>query len=329
MSFSKISFKEAQKLTRGNKFPYFAKIGDGRGGAERIEMDFPSIHVDPKFQLEKSDVFFTIGSCFARNLERELSKIDVTNLTSNCVFDGDLYGMRGSARNGALNAYTPKSMLDLLRLHKRSDAMTAGIIQTGDNEFFDMMTSGLRALTADESEAVRSKLLETYRSLKDADVVVVTLGFTETWVDEQDNIHINRSPGGEKKLVRSTERYAFFNESPASTMETVEAIVHEIKEQTGGRAKVVITTSPVPLHRTWLSRDIVSANLYSKSTLLSAATHAAAQYDFVDYFPSYEMVTFSPRSIAWKEDGMHVHPEVVEKIIRRFSDLYFASKLAD
>nr|WP_309402686.1 GSCFA domain-containing protein [Aminobacter niigataensis]WMD00679.1 GSCFA domain-containing protein [Aminobacter niigataensis] len=77
----------------------------------------------------------------------------------------------------------------------------------------------------------------------------------------------------------------------------------------------------VMMHRgrwTWL----VCANLYSKATLLSSAVAAAAKYDFVEYFPSYEMVTLSAPADIWESDGIRVKPAISEKVLNRFTEAY-------
>jgi hypothetical protein len=67
----------------------------------------------------------------------------------------------------------------------------------------------------------------------------------------------------------------------------------------------------------------VTANTYSKSVLRSVAQTLARKYDFIDYYPSFEIVTNSPRALAWQEDQLHVNPELVEHVVSRFVELYF------
>ena len=88
------------------------------------------------------------------------------------------------------------------------------------------------------------------------------------------------------------------------------------------KANIVVTVSPVPFHGTFTDMDVIIANQYSKSTLISSAMNVANQYDFVDYFPSYEMASMARRSHVWEDDGVHVKPAFVEKIMERFSSSY-------
>ncbi|MFN3669553.1 MAG: GSCFA domain-containing protein [Brevundimonas sp.] len=88
-------------------------------------------------------------------------------------------------------------------------------------------------------------------------------------------------------------------------------------------ARMVVTVSPVPLQSTFTTRDIVIANAESKATLLAAAQTFVRRHDEVDYFRSYEMVTFSNPKYARMPDRAHVRPEMVQRIVIRFMGLYY------
>ncbi len=246
-------------------------------------------------------------------------------LTARFLFPGEFFDNSGfSARNGALNAYTPNSMLELVNLLSRDDRETCGILQMGDDEYCDMLLSGLRFLSLAEVREARAILLAAYQELLTADVVIITLGFTEAWYDMQDRMYVNRSPAGSMRTRKFKDRYQFYNAGPRDVAGTMKEIIDSVRRVTQDRAKIVVTVSPVPLHGTFTDRDVVSANLYSKSTLLSAAVSLAAEYPFVDYYPSYEMVTCTRHEEAWENDGVHVKPQCVEKVIGVFAEQYFA-----
>lgn len=327
MVSTQIPFIEAQKITRKNSFRVFGNSkNDGASGYERLVDDsFPNIHVSPKFKLDKSKAVYTIGSCFARNVEFFLRKSGVDCISSNFLVPGEFYEMSGhGARNGALNAYTAHSMRDVIRLTERADRETAGLLQVGDDEYCDMMVSGLKPLNAEQSSIARNTVIDAYEAMANASTVIITLGYTESWFDTLDNIYVNRSPGGSLKTARKGKQYNFHNVSAAEVTVVLGEIIDLIGQRTKNRAKIIFTVSPVPLHGTFTNRDVILANLYSKSTLLCAAVESASKYDNVDYFPSYEMVTNSDRNTSWEADGVHVKREVIEKVMDRFGERYFA-----
>lgn len=289
--------------------------------------DFPNIKIEPKFNFTKTDRVFTIGSCFAREIEAALMGSGITPITVDCKIPVEYYtNEHRGGWNGALNAYTPHSMLDLIKLPDRDDRSRAGALSVGDDKWSDMLLTGLRSLETSELDVAREKLLTTYRQLATADLVVITLGLTESWYDTQDQIWVNKSPALERTAQRQPDRYKFCNVNSAMVMGAMHEIVDVITSKTGGKAKILLTTSPVPLAGTYTARDVIVANMYSKATLLSAAVNIASTYDHVDYYPSYEMVTMGPKADAWEFDLVHVRRGYVEKVVGRFIERYLVKE---
>ena len=59
-------------------------------------------------------------------------------------------------------------------------------------------------------------------------------------------------------------------------------------------------------------------NVYSKACLRAAVEELYWKYDFIDYFPSYEMVVMSNPTLVWEPDHRHVKPEFVRRIMAAF-----------
>lgn len=76
--------------------------------------------------------------------------------------------------------------------------------------------------------------------------------------------------------------------------------------------RFLLTVSPVPLTATASGRHVLVATMESKAILRTAAAEVAAGKDFVDYFPSYEIVTnpifghgfFAPNRRSVTEEGV-------------------------
>lgn len=314
--------KDVRATFKNNAVKYFGNKNNGQSGAERLANPLERLVLQPKFQLSRTDRFFAIGSCFARNFEFFLEQQKLECLSTKYPIDERFHDPPDTrAPNSALNAYTAQSTAALVDLPNHPRAKTVGLLQTGANEFCDMLLTGIRLTTGEESEALRQRVLETYRELVHATVVIITLGYTEAWFDTLDDVYVNRAPGGSLKTQREAERYLFVNSGHADVRANIEKAIATIRRQT--TAKIILTVSPVPLRVTFTKWDVITANLYSKSTLMSAALETATQYDFVDYFPSYELVTLSPRSEAYQEDGVHVAPALVERVVQRFAESYF------
>ena len=86
--------------------------------------------------------------------------------------------------------------------------------------------------------------------------------------------------------------------------------------------RYVITVSPVPIGVSFSGVDPAIATIRAKSMLRTAAQQFADAHDEVDYFPSYEMITFSPRPTAYAVDCRHVRNCAVNSVVGFFMETY-------
>src|SRR3546814_16921003 len=94
----------------------------------------------------------------------------------------------------------------------------------------------------------------------------------------------------------------FFSATVDQVVSVLSGALEELKKRNPD-VKVVITVSPVPMAQTFTDSDVFAANTYSKSVLRVASEALKGNFEFVDYFPSYEMVMSSPRAMTWEEIG--------------------------
>jgi hypothetical protein len=168
---------------------------------------------------------------------------------------------------------------------------------------------------------MRGILDRIIRSITIADVVVMTLGMTETWSDSATGA-ILPTPPGPLQIRKHPERFRYFAASYSNIIDTVSEIIKKIDAYCPKKPRIIITVSPVPMGSTFTDKDVIVANSRSKATLVAAAQTTASLHDHVDYFPSYEMVTNSAREI-WYEDMIHIREEYVAQIMSRFVSAYF------
>ncbi len=103
------------------------------------------------------------------------------------------------------------------------------------------------------------------------------------------------------------------------------AILHKELKQINPDLRIILTVSPVR-H----TKDGMAENQVSKSILRAACHYLTADYQDVEYFPSYEIMMDDLRDYRFYKPDM-IHPnEVAEQyIFEKFSDTYFDSKLKD
>ncbi len=90
-----------------------------------------------------------------------------------------------------------------------------------------------------------------------------------------------------------------------------------------GRFELVVTVSPVPMSSTFTGQGVVVANARSKAVLRAAAAEFTDRHEQAHYFPSYEMVTCSAPSEAWKADRLHVNGRITRGIVKSFVTHYY------
>ncbi|MBF8651235.1 GSCFA domain-containing protein [Pseudomonas putida] len=282
--------------------------------------DYPTVHHKPKFKLPLSGKYFTIGSCFARNVENSLRSAGINVLSTIDKLPGDYFEIGGESRSGYQNVYTPGAILEAVKLASTESPYTA--IVGSEEKSIDLLTSGLKPLDLGTVRTIRESLIKMYSMLPDADALIITLGYNESWYHLPSQTYINRTPS-HVSLRRKIDDFEFELLDYAKSFELVDSAINRV-HKLAPNCKVILTVSPVPLSATFSNKDIVTANQLSKSTLRVIASAISEKYAHVDYFPSYEIIMNSERSKTFLDDGIHVRAEAVNNVIRQFKDLYLS-----
>ncbi|WP_435165140.1 GSCFA domain-containing protein [Falsirhodobacter sp. 1013] len=322
-----IAAKRALMAGRNNQRDRW--VGSEDSAAARIGKRIVIPMGQQSFTAGPEDTFFTVGSCFARNVEERLQDAGatVTSLNHDLIDLGDT----SARRSGIFNKYNPVSIQQELTWASGKEAFPEdALLQlTEEDVWYDPH------LRQNSGQGTRAQLMERRRQISDyfaqifkADVVVITLGLIETWVDLQTNLTLNVLPDP-KYLGRNKSRFAFHTLSVKDTMIALKRCVAILREFGKPNQRILLTVSPVSLGRTFTDDDIIVANTTSKTTLRVAAHRFASDTDGVDYFPSYEAVLHSDPALAWQEDRLHVSDFMVGRIIREFLVRYGVSPPAE
>lgn len=275
----------------------------------------------PGFRLEFSDRIFTIGSCFARNIERSLIVRGYDVATSRLVWPDDSIDTLG---NEVLNNYGVTSIENEFRWALDAEHpfdLEKQFLEIAPGRFVDPNIGGKHAFTLEKLTSYRAAITEVTRRVTECRVVIMTLGMSEVWFDTLTKSYLNHSPP-RSMMAKFPERFQLHILSFAETLASLERMVALLKKYCRADQHILLTVSPVPLAATHTEKDVIVANCYSKSLLRTAAEHIAATHDHVDYYPSYESVTLSERAVAWEDDQAHVKRELVEINVERMIDAY-------
>ena len=305
----------------GNQALNNAKINKSRATTKyyRQFQDIAELSFTPKFKLNNKTSFFTIGSCFARNVENYLQQKKVPLLSKMPSVAGELFVAGGNDRSGYENVYTPGSVLEASKLVNLADRFHC--IKELNGFWYDLITHGLKGLEKEEALAIRESMLNVYQNIRQTDVLVITLGYTEAWYYTPAEAWVNQSPAN-PKLRSLSDQFELVVLNFEQTKLILEEALSNFRE-VNQNIKFIVTVSPVPLGSTFTQDHILIANQRSKSTLHTVAHYLAETQEDVDYFPSYEIVSLSNRTAAFEEDNIHVKSSMVSKVMECFFNSYF------
>src|SRR5262249_23312112 len=154
----------------------------------------------PRFHLKEDDKIFTIGSCFARNIEEYLFRLGFDVPAVHFSAPASEHGGRG---NGILKKYTCISMLQegdrAKRVrgsspHEIDKILSEPLLELSDGQVVDLELVGARPVTALRAMQRRRDVNGLFQKIYDSNVVVLTFGLVEAWYDAASGRFIQSAP---------------------------------------------------------------------------------------------------------------------------------------
>ena len=278
-----------------------------------------------KFPITKELPIFTAGSCFAQHVGRTLAAakynvIDTEPLPK--IIPAELANKHGyglySARFG--NIYTMRQFLLLLQ-EAFGTFEPADPVWERDGKFYDALRPGVTPgglASADYVRETRAQHLSAvHAAVVQTGLVVFTLGLTETWQHTPSGTIYPTAPGTIAGQINPSV-HSFVNFRAADIRKDFLS-VREIFQAANPDVKFLLTVSPVPLTATASGAHVLPATIYSKSVLRTVAGELAEDFDDIDYFPSFEIVSSHPSAGKFFEPNMRsVKPRGVRQVMRSF-----------
>lgn len=289
--------------------------------------------VDPvirgKFRIGRENQIATAGSCFAQHIARHLEQNGLNYFVTEVAHPlvahlaGEYnYGVF-TARYG--NIYTSRQLIQMLKraygLFEPADrAWPSEAGRVIDPYRPRIQPNGFASL--DELvEDRRQHFAAIRRAIEQLDVLVFTLGLTETWCHRADGAAYPLCPGVAGGRFDPSD-HVFVNLSVSEVTSDLEETVAFVLER-NPKARFILTVSPVPLVATMEDRSVLVSTTYSKSVLRVAAEEVAARHQQVAYFPAYEIITGNYTGGRYFADGLRdVTEEGVSHVMRLFVQHY-------
>lgn len=258
--------------------------------------------------ITKNSKILTMGSCFAIEVRRYLQNKG--------------YNMLLTMDNGSIwyNTYTIRYEFDKID-HEFTQDRPSDFWRINENRWQDPYRRAVFSNSYDGILKETRNIDKIMRNgIKNADVIIITLGLTEVWYQKHNNKVICLSPGYPRKEGPSGGQGCIFKQSNYDENYNNIVRVLEVLKIYNPKCKVIITVSPVPLAMTFTDKDHIVANTESKSILRSVAGQIERDYDNVYYFHSYELAMNHDKYEVFNPDARHVQPEFVEKIMKNFEE---------
>ncbi len=314
-----IPYREAIRLKAQNPQARWPAVAQAFAGEVWPE-------IKPSFRIARGEAVFTIGSCFARNIERHLQALGCSVPMLDFRLPPEEW--HGDA-NSAMNKFHPPSFRQALEwtaaIHDRDgrvgwDDCAAFAFDCGDGGFIDLDMGATTPVSHGRLIERRQHVYDIFSRVFSAGCLMMTPGLIEAWRDRDTGLYLHEAPG-RKALLAGRDRWELEILPYQACLEAMLAAIDVVRARNPA-VRILITTSPVPMAATFSGQDVRTANTYSKSVLRAVCGAVTVERPMVDYFPSYESVTLSFPEGVWNEDRLHIASGFIGKIVERMLDGY-------
>lgn len=241
--------------------------------------------------------FLMMGSCFASNIGAKLIRLKLPVLVNP-------FGV----------IYNPFSIAKSVKMMVMQDQLSQGdlFLQNGVWNSYSHHSSFSRMGAEECLENINHSILSGSTILRDSSHVVVTLGTSWAYkLKENGDIVANCHKTSAKEFER-----IFI--SASETVDCLANMIHQVRE-VNPSVNFMLTVSPIR-HL----KDGLVENQRSKSSLIVACHELCRRFNFVSYFPSYEIMMDELRDYRFYDEDM-VHPSALatDIIFNKFVEAAF------
>jgi hypothetical protein len=250
----------------------------------------------PKFKILQDEKVATFGSCFAEHIGRALkargfnwfcseTPPSALNSEGQKKFNYNIFSARTA------NIYTTSLLEQWVSWSTNSDARSHECWQN-DGRFYDPFRPIIEPRGFSSEQELIFSREATYqafvRCIKESTYFVFTLGLTESWFNSDSGYEYPMCPGTAAGSF-DADKHQFVNQDYTQVRTSLLNAISMMRV-INPKLKFILTVSPVSLTATKSGNHVLVATMESKSTLRAVAGDVARSHDFVDYFPSYEII---------------------------------------
>ena len=281
----------------------------------------------PKFEVKKTHVIATAGSCFAQHIGRALRSRGFAWHDSEPARE-DLPQDRHADFNYGIFSFRTGNIYTVALLKQWIDWALDGVDpkglevwQDGDGRFIDPFRPNITPGGFESRAALIQARQVTFQAIREAigkiDIFVFTLGLTEAWVNA-DTGHVYPMCPGTLAGTFDPGRHRFVNYQYPEIRQAIRSVIERVRD-VNPSIRFLLTVSPVPLTATASGQHVLTATIHSKSVLRAVAGDVCQTRRDTDYFPSFEIISAFPfKGMFFEPNLRNVAPEGVDFVMRAF-----------
>jgi len=260
-------------------------------------------------EITKVTPVASIGSCFAEEFAYFMEKNGYNYIRT----EGDK--LAASANWGRV--YTIPNLLQIVRYS--SDDSYPVIVENCSRGWFDPLRESMNPFHSTKNDAENEVILHrkaSFDALTKCDVLIITLGQNEKWIDNKNSKVWVRIPPSDIMKSRGSD----FSVEETGYQENVDKLNEAvlILKKINPDITVLFTVSPVAAYATFVDPDVVS-NSFANKCILRAVVNDVVKKDpgQLFYFPSFE-ITLCDNPRNFRADNRHVKYATVDRIFSLF-----------
>lgn len=256
-------------------------------------------------ELNPTTAVASIGTCFAEKFAYFMQEQHYNYV---CTEEDAL---AASANWGRV--YTIPNLLQIIRYS--TDNTYPIILEESKQGWFDPLREAHIPFfknKKDAEENLKAHRRASYQAFATCDVLIITVGQNEAWVDSSNNKVWTKRPPQEildsRPHVFTVTEFSFAK-NMAALQESIELLF-----AINPKIKILFTVSPVAAHATFSDKDIISQSFANKCLLRAVVDEMVKRKPTkLFYFPSFEMVLCNnPTNFC--ADNRHVKYTTVDRI---------------
>ena len=193
----------------------------------------------PRFSVTKGATVFTMGSCFARNVEEKLPGFVLPTMSFRVPKTERL-----GRPNGILNEYNPGTMCQRVEFAAKGKSFADACIAPERDGYIDLLLPEyVTPATKQRLMERRAEVDNVYTALFETDAIFVTLDLVEVWYDKVTGLYVNRIPPP-AFLLSQRDRFEIHVLDVQESYILLERMAKALI--TMGVKKILLAISPVP-----------------------------------------------------------------------------------